>query len=455
MTRLLPLGLVLLLAAPAVGQTNWPAFRGGPLGNVGESKNLPDTWGTTENVAWKADVPGRGWSSPVVWGDRVFVTTVVSDGDSPSRQEGPVLRRRPGASRRPASTAGWSTASTSRPARSSGTKTVHKGKPADPHPHQEHLRLRDAGHRRRARLRLLRQRRRLLLRPRRQGAVVASAGPPSRRSWAGAPPPRRCCPRRPAVRRQRQRGEVVPRCPRRRRPARSCGRSIATRRATGRRRSSGRTTSAPRSSPAGTEQGALLRPRRQAAVGAAAACRVIAIPTPFAAARPAVRQLRLRHRPATRPRLRHQARGPAATSRLKGDETSNEFIAWCQKQAGPYHPSPLVYGDYLYVLLDRGFLSCYDAKTGKEVYDKQAPRRAGFTASPWAYDGKVFCLNEDGDTFVVQAGPEFKVLGKNRLDEMCLATPALARRQPVDPHADQTVSDRSGGEIGAALAAAC
>ncbi len=51
----------------------------------------------------------------------------------------------------------------------------------------------------------------------------------------------------------------------------------------------------------------------------------------------------------------------------------------------------------------------------------------GFTTSPWAYDDKIFCLNENGDTFVIQAGPEHKILGLNQLEEMCMATPAIAR----------------------------
>ena len=50
-----------------------------------------------------------------------------------------------------------------------------------------------------------------------------------------------------------------------------------------------------------------------------------------------------------------------------------------------------------------------------------------FTASPWACDGKIYCLSEDGETFVVQAGPEFKLLGSHPLDQMTLATPAIAR----------------------------
>jgi hypothetical protein len=95
----------------------------------------------------------------------------------------------------------------------------------------------------------------------------------------------------------------------------------------------------------------------------------------------------------------------------------------------PYNPTPLVYGDYYYTLFDRGFFTCHDAKTGKEIYPRQriATDASGFTSSPWAYNGKIFALSEEGDTYVIQAGPEFKVLGKNSLGEMTLATPAVSR----------------------------
>jgi hypothetical protein len=76
-----------------------------------------------------------------------------------------------------------------------------------------------------------------------------------------------------------------------------------------------------------------------------------------------------------------------------------------------------------------GTLDCYDAHTGKEVYTGQrlGPAGTGFTSSPWASADKIFCLSEDGDTYVVQAGPQFKLLGKNSLGEMTLTTPALTR----------------------------
>jgi outer membrane protein assembly factor BamB len=121
--------------------------------------------------------------------------------------------------------------------------------------------------------------------------------------------------------------------------------------------------------------------------------------------------------------------GASGDITLKPGETSNKYIAWYLPQGGPYNPSPLVYGDYYYTLYDRGFFTCHDARTGAEVYPKVRidPGVNAFTSSPWANNGKIFCLSEDGDTFVIQAGPQFKVLGKNSLDEMCMATPAIVR----------------------------
>ena len=119
--------------------------------------------------------------------------------------------------------------------------------------------------------------------------------------------------------------------------------------------------------------------------------------------------------------------GAAGQSTLGENPAEHPHVAWSQPQAGPYNTSPIVYGDYYYTLLDRGFMTCHDAKTGEEVYGRtRFPESASFTSSPWACNGKIFCLSEDGDTYVVQAGPEFKVVGINRLEELCLATPAVA-----------------------------
>lgn len=105
-----------------------------------------------------------------------------------------------------------------------------------------------------------------------------------------------------------------------------------------------------------------------------------------------------------------------------------EHLAWHVPKGGPYHPTPILVDGRLYFLYDRGMLACFDAKTGKEIYGRQRLSVSGFTASPWSYAGKIFCLNEDGVTVVVKAGSTFEILHKNVLDDddMCMATPAVA-----------------------------
>lgn len=109
-----------------------------------------------------------------------------------------------------------------------------------------------------------------------------------------------------------------------------------------------------------------------------------------------------------------------------------DAFAWFDMKAAPYNPTPLVFGSELYVLYDQGMLSCYDATTGRPHYERTRLNPSGggvaggFTASPWAHDGKIFCLSERAETFVVKAGPQFELLARNALEpEPCLATPAL------------------------------
>ena len=110
-------------------------------------------------------------------------------------------------------------------------------------------------------------------------------------------------------------------------------------------------------------------------------------------------------------------------------KSDNEFVAWCNWKAAPYNPSTLLYDGQLYSLLDRGWLRALDPGSGEYVYEqKRLPAGAGYTVSPWAYNGKVFCLNEDGETRVIEAGRDFKVLHTNRLaeDDMAMSCPAIA-----------------------------
>lgn len=120
--------------------------------------------------------------------------------------------------------------------------------------------------------------------------------------------------------------------------------------------------------------------------------------------------------------------GASGDITLPEGETGSEHVAWLDPAAGgTYLPTPLVYDGGLYTLTDKGIFARYDPKTGERTYRKRLHRGArNFTASPWAYGGMIFCLNEEGDTFVVKAGETFELLGTNSLDEFSMATPALS-----------------------------
>jgi hypothetical protein len=122
--------------------------------------------------------------------------------------------------------------------------------------------------------------------------------------------------------------------------------------------------------------------------------------------------------------------GAAGDISLVPGQTQNAFIAWCRPAAAPYHPTTLLYDGRLYVLYDRGRLSAFQPRTGTPLYENQRLSRETMQcwASPWGYNRLVFCLNEEGATFVVRAGDRFVLLHTNQLaaDDMCFATPALA-----------------------------
>jgi outer membrane protein assembly factor BamB len=109
----------------------------------------------------------------------------------------------------------------------------------------------------------------------------------------------------------------------------------------------------------------------------------------------------------------------------EGDTRLNEFVAWLQPKAGTYLPTQLAYEGGLYVLTHTGILTRFDARTGAQTFKARVGEGGEFTSSPWAHNGKVFCMNEEGRTFVLRAGDKFELIGTNDLDEMALATPAL------------------------------
>lgn len=420
--RLLVIPLFLsIFAATAVGEeANWPQFRG-PLGAGIAAGPVPERWSTTEHVAWKTDIPGKGWSSPIVWGDRVFVTTVTSDepGREPRKglyiqdlqgtvpkgthhwmvlcldlNSGKELWRREAFAGKPSTTIHLKNSYASETPVTDGkqvyawfgnaglvcydfegelkwSRTLDPvetrlgwGTAASPALHDGRLYLVNDN-----------EKDSYLL------AVDAATGKDlwrvkreEKSNWAT-----------PLVWKNDLRTEII--------------------------------TAGTRKIRSYDLEGKVLWELGPMSV--------TSIPSPFVAqgmlyitsgyVMDNVRPLY-----AIRP-------GAKGNISLKGEQTSNDFIAWSLPQIGPYHPTPVVVGETLYVLNDRGLLAGYDAKTGRETLPRTRLGGAtAFTASPWTAGGKLFCLSEDGDTLVIEPGSTLQVVATNRLDEMALATPAVA-----------------------------
>jgi outer membrane protein assembly factor BamB len=113
---------------------------------------------------------------------------------------------------------------------------------------------------------------------------------------------------------------------------------------------------------------------------------------------------------------------------LAKDTASSDAIAWSKTGRGSYMPTPLAYDGILYVLNNDGIFDAYDAQTGQEIYRQRlAPVGSGFSASPVAADGKIYLSNEDGEMLVIAAGREFRQIGTNSIGDLLMATPALSQ----------------------------
>jgi outer membrane protein assembly factor BamB len=432
MNRVLWTIVVSTLAVVPLAADNWPQFRGTQAGVAPDDASLPSTWSRTENVVWKLDLPGRSWSSPVVWGDHVFVTTVVNLAN-PARALKPVSEYRGLSWNGPLDqTSIESTADAHRwvlydvdfrTGRIRWERTLHTAVPSQP-VHQKNTYFSETPITDGERVYVF------------SGSIGLFAfdmsGQPvwskptaavkTRMGWGGAASPAlhegvlyivndneeqsylaaydaRTGLERWRVERDERTNYSTPLI------WKNALRTEIVTTGTGRVRSYDLN---------GRPLWDILK------------MSVLTVPSPLAGHGllfVSAGYIQDPHRPvyAVRP-------GAAGDISLKAGETRNEFIAWSHPQISSYQPSPIVVGDYYYTLLDRGFLTCHDAKTGKEIYGRQriSAESSGFSASPWSYNGRIFALSEDGDTFVIQAGPEFKILGKNSLDEMSMATPAVA-----------------------------
>ena len=137
--------------------------------------------------------------------------------------------------------------------------------------------------------------------------------------------------------------------------------------------------------------------------------------------------------------------GASGDISLADGTRSNDHVAWSSPRDGPYMSSPLVYQGYLYVVATNGVLTVFDAVTGERAYKTRIAQRGGaYTASPIAADGRIYLTSEDGDIFVVRAGPEYELLATNSMDEVCLATPAISEGQMIIRTTGHLVAVRDG-----------
>ncbi len=414
---------LLVSVSLARASENWPQFRGPDARGISANSALPDHWSPTENVAWKTDIPGRGWSSPVVWGDRLFLTTVINTGTSEAPKKGLYFGgNRPDP---PAAIHRWKVFCLNlQTGAIEWQHQVHQGKPAtaihlknsfasetpvtdgqhvycyfgnvglycfdmrgkplwnkpmpprkmrygwgtaaSPVLHKNHLYLVNDNDEESFLLALDKQ----------TGQEVWRIARDEKSNWST-----------PFVWQNNLRTEIV-----------TLG--------------SGKVRSYDLSGQLlwwleGMSSITIATPYEHDGLLYISSGYVADRMKPIYAIRP----------------------GGDGDISLTGKETSNDFIVWSQLAKGPYNPSTLIYGDRLYVLYDFGLLACLNTRDGSIVYDRtRLPRGRAFTASPWGANGKVFCLNEDGVTFVVRAGDEFELLHKNALadDDMAMATPALA-----------------------------
>jgi len=411
--------------SPQSESTQWTKFRGPDAGAVADDPRLPDTWSETTNVTWKTDIPGLGWSSPVVWDDHVFLTTAVSAGEE--RQPVRGLYDPGAASGATRSTAGHRWVVYDLDFETGDVRWSREIAAAVPQI-ERHLKNSFASET-----------------PVTDGerlyvyfgtiGLVAALDLTGEVLWR----------RDLGVFNGRQRFGTAAS------PALHGGRLyvvndnstasflVALDAATGdevwrveRDEVENWATPLVWENDLRTEivTAGLRRIRSYDLDGQllweVGGMTVNVVPTPFA--RDGLVYISSGY-PGGMPRPVYAIRpGASGDISLSPGENGNDFIVWYQPMLGTYNTSALVYEGHYYTLLDRGFLLNHDAQTGREVYGRTRIKPgSGFTASPWAYNDRIFLMGEDGDTFVIRAGSEFELLHTNSLNEMALATPAVVR----------------------------
>ena len=414
--------LAAVALTPVQAEDNWPQFRGPEARGIGWGVAVPDTWSATENVEWKTDIPGRGWSSPIVWENKVFVTTAINldtaedpkkglyfGGDRPTPdsvyqwrvicldlETGDILWENQVHEAKPDTGIHLKNSFASETPVTDGERVYayfgnigvfcfdfdgtlvwdrkfaphairnNWGTAASPALHDGRIYIVDDND----------EDSFLLALDAKTGVEIWQTDRDEKSNWAT-----------PYIWNNGQRTEIVTPGTGKVRSYDLDGNVLWTLE--------------------GMSSITIANPYEWAGL--------LFISSGYVGDQA--------HRPiyAIRP-------GAEGNISLVEDETRNQYIVWSQPMAAPYNPSTLIYEDLLYVLYDRGFLSCSSARDGMVLYEKERiPNGRRFTSSPWANDGKIFCLNEDGETFVFKAGPEFELLHTNTLaeDDMGMATPAI------------------------------
>lgn len=406
-------------------RSEWPQFRGPGGSGVGTHPRLPIDWSPTRGIAWSTPIPGRSWSSPVISGGRVVVTTVVRPGPGEEPRKGLYFggeRPEP-----PADTHAYRVLSLDlATGKVLWDRTVHEGIPRTP------LHLKNTYG---AETPVIAD-----------GMVVAKFGGvglfaldlvsgavrwrrslPARKTrfgWGGASSPVVCAGRVIDVDDNEERSEIVATDLRDGKVAWRADRDEGSNWATPFVWSAGGRVDVVVSGsravrgydPEGRERWHMR------------GMSSIAIPTPIAGGGllyvtsgyvgDAYRPLH-----AIRP-------GPTGDITLPSDTFSSSRVAWSLPTAGPYNPTPVHHDGRLFVLFDRGLASCHDARTGRKLFDRQRlPDSYAFTASPWVAAGRIFCLDESGRCHVLASSDRFQWERACRFseeDEMCMASPAMS-----------------------------
>ena len=436
-------GLCVLLLTPfALGQTNWTRFRGPDATGVArDDPRLPDTWDQTTNVKWKATIPGWGWGSPIVWGNRVFVSAVLADddyekpkgglylgggrGEPPDTvhhwlvyclnlETGDVLWKheahtgKPQIPRHPKSTYAAETPTTDgkRLYVLFGDVGLYcydlDGKQLWTHPIEPKKTMLGYGA---AASPVVQGDQVIMVYDNQEESYIAAIDSATGQTRWKSPRDEKSTWATPLVWEHDGQTEIVA---------------------------------------AGKKENRSYSPQGELLWHFNGRMSNLTIPSPFVVdglLYITSGYFQDNQRPVFA--LRPGAKGDIT---LGDGEASNEFIQWSLEKMGPYNTSPIVYGGYYYTLLDRGMITCHDAKTGELVYDRtRFPQGASFTASPWAYNGKVFFLNENGDTYVMPLGREFKIERTNSLDELSIATPAISQGKLLLRTASQVYCISNGG----------